>query len=441
MFNSFTGGIHPQGNKKLTSAKAIEPAGIPETVYIPLAQHAGKPAVPVVKVKDEVKTGQLIANADGFISAPIHSSVTGVVEKIDTFPHPVSGKALAVQIKTSQTDEIVYKSEPDLSALELPKDQLLDKVRKAGIVGMGGAGFPTSVKLAPPPDKKVDALVINGTECEPYLTCDHRMMLEHSREIFLGIEIALKILGIDNAYVGIENNKKDAFEQMKKTVSEMDSAYKCSKATVKMTKTKYPQGAEKTLIKTLLKREVPSGGLPFDAGVIVMNVGTAFAIYEAVCLDKPVIERVITVTGKSVKNPANLKTRIGTTLSYLIEKCSGTTEETGKIVCGGPMMGFAQISDQVPATKGTSGVLVFSKREILAEKQSPCIRCGRCNMVCPMGRMPGDIARMVAKGKNEELEKMKVKDCIECGACAFACPAKIPLVDFMKLSKVKTPKK
>ncbi len=426
---TFKGGVHPPDNKALAAGAAIKDAQPPKQAVIPLSQHIGAPCNCVVEVGQEVKKGQLIGEPTAFVSAPVHASVSGKVVALTQVPNAMGRMVQAVVVENDGKEEWTQlQDNPDY--MSLSPDELKEKIKNAGIVGMGGATFPTHVKLSPPKEKPIDVVIINGAECEPYLTADHRLMVERPEEVIEGLKILMKILGVSKGYVGIENNKPDAIEKMTEAASREPNIE------VKALEVKYPQGAEKMLIKAIVDREVPAGGLPMDVGVVVQNVGTAVAIYEACRYGKPLIERVVTVTGRGVKQPGNLMARIGTPIGQLIEECGGFTDNPKKVILGGPMMGFAQFSLDVPVTKGTSGVLVLSEQEyVSSEKYGPCIRCGRCVDACPMGLMPLMLSLLSEKGHYEDTKDYNIMDCFECGTCTYVCPAKRPIVQHIRLAK------
>jgi len=413
---TFRGGIHIKGYKWITEGLAIEDLPLPEKVRIPVNQHFGKPALPIVKSGDMVKTGQVIAVFQGKLSSNIHSSISGRVISISKKPTPIGPDSLSIEIESDGRDEI---------AGHMREDSELSYIEKAGIVGLGGAMFPTAVKLQPPAGKKVDAVIVNGAECEPYITCDYRLMIEESDKILKGLEIVMRILKAQTAYIAIESNKPKAINLMKNKLKGNRNINICA------LKTKYPQGGEKQLIKAVLNREVPSGGLPFDVGAVVQNVSTLMAIYNAVILGKPLYERVLTVTGSAVKNPGNYKVRIGALFSDIVE----LKHNPGRIVMGGPMMGLAQSTLDVPVIKGTNAILVMDKGEIRNSNKDVCIRCGKCVANCPMGLWPGKIADLIEKGHIDEAREFGFKDCIECGICAYLCPSNRDIVQLIKYVK------
>jgi electron transport complex protein RnfC len=426
---TFKGGIHPHDNKHHTERIPIMELKAPGKLIFPVQQHIGAPCEPLVAVGDEVKVGQKIADSKAFVSAPIHSSVSGKVVAIEPVLHPNGSKVMAIVIENDGKD-IVHESvipKGDLSTLE-PK-QIIEIVREAGIVGMGGAGFPTHVKLSPPPDKKIDYVIVNGAECEPYLTSDHRVMLETPEEVIYGLKAIMKVFGLNKGYIGIEENKMDAIKVMR------EHAAKESGIEVVVLKTKYPQGAEKQLIKVITGREVPSGGLPADVGAIVNNIDTCTAIARAIKTGMPLIRRIVTVSGSAVKEPRNYAVRLGTAFKVLFEQSGGFVEDPAKIVMGGPMMGIAQFSIDVPVVKGTSGLLAFTKKDVAFKPESPCIRCGKCVDACPMNLLPIYLSAYAIKNNLEKAEEYNALDCIECGSCSYVCPSKRHLVQSIRGAK------
>lgn len=424
------GGVHPPENK-FSVGKKIETLPLPKTVTIPSGQHIGAPSQILVKKGDDVKVGQVIAKAGGFVSANIHSSVSGKVKKIDDV-FDSSGyrrPCVIIDVEGDEWLENIDQSKDLKTENTLSAEEIIKKVSEMGIVGLGGATFPTHVKLSVPDGKKVEYLIINAVECEPYLTADHQIMMEKGDEIMVGISILMKALNVNKAIVGIENNKPDAIQHFS------DLALKYKGITVEALKVQYPQGGEKQLIKALLNREVPSGGLPLNVGCVVQNVGTAFAVYEAVQKNKPLIERVVSVTGKSIAKPSNFMVRIGTSVDLLIEAAGGMPADTGKVVNGGPMMGKALNKTDVPITKGSSGILIFKEEESTRESIQPCIRCAKCVTVCPMGLEPFLLMTITENEYYERVENEHVMDCIECGSCSYTCPSARPLLDYIRLGK------
>ncbi|BBB89765.1 MAG TPA: electron transport complex subunit RsxC [Methylomusa anaerophila] len=429
MAKSFRGGVHPDDCKRYTAAKAIEVAPIPQKLIIPTRQHLGAPCVPTVKVGDLVKKGQIIAEAQAFVASPVHASTSGKVVEIADYPHPVFGTCQAIVVESDGKDEWAEGLPLTRNWGTLDVKELKEIIRQAGIVGMGGATFPTHVKMAPPPEKPIDSFILNGAECEPYLTADHRVMLEQTDRIITGIQIAMKVLGVKNGYVGIEENKPDAIDAVRKACTGLNIE-------VVPLKTKYPQGAEKTLIKVILDREVPSGGLPMDVGVVVQNVGTLVAMADAAEKGIPLIERIVTVTGGAIVQPKNLLLRIGSTFAQAIQLCGGFKEQPAKVIMGGPMMGMAQRTLDVPVIKGTSGILALSAADVNEGPERPCIRCGRCVDVCPMGLIPSMLSVLGERSAFEKAkEEYNLLDCVECGSCVYVCPAKRNIVHYIKLSK------
>ncbi|ATR97885.1 electron transport complex subunit RsxC [Porphyromonas gingivalis] len=424
------GGIHPPENK-LSAGKPVEVLPIPSQVVIPLGQHIGAPAAATVKKGDEVKVGTIIAQAGGFVSANIHSSVSGKVLKIDNvydssgYPKP----AVFINVEGDEWEEGIDRSPAIVKECNLDAKEIVAKISAAGIVGLGGATFPTHVKLSPPPGNKAEILIINAVECEPYLTSDHVLMLERGEEIMIGVSILMKAIQVNKAVIGVENNKKDAIAHLTK----LATAYPGIE--VMPLKVQYPQGGEKQLIDAVIRKQVKSGALPISTGAVVQNVGTVFAVYEAVQKNKPLFERIVTVTGKKLSRPSNLLVRIGTPIAALIEAAGGLPENTGKIIGGGPMMGRALLSPDVPVTKGSSGVLILDREEAVRKPMRDCIRCAKCVGVCPMGLNPAFLMRDTLYKSWETAEKGNVVDCIECGSCSFTCPANRPLLDYIRQAK------
>ncbi len=425
-----TGGVHPPENK-LTAGSEIRHLPLPSNVAIPVSQHIGTPASIIVNKDDRVKTGQVIAVSKGFVSSNIHSSVSGKVNKIDAVLDTTGYKQTAVfiNVEGDEWSETIDRNDEIVTEIKLSPEEIVKKCLESGIVGLGGATFPSHVKLTIPSGKRCDLLIINGVECEPYLTSDHRLMLERGEEILIGVTILMKALRVDKAMIGIESNKPDAIDHLTKLVKAFQGI------TVYALKVKYPQGAEKQLIKALTKREVPSGRLPIDVNTVVHNVGTAFAVYEAVQKNKPLFERVVTITGKSVLNPGNYFVRIGTPVKDLIEAAGGLPDDTGKIVSGGPMMGKALSSTEVPVVKGTSGIILFPSNESKRINSMPCIRCAKCVQACALNLEPYLLMTLSEIGLFERAEKERITDCMECGSCSFICPAGRPLLDYIRLGK------
>lgn len=429
------GGIHPPENK-LSEKAPIEVLPLPQTVVIPVSQNLGAPATPIVAKGDQVKAGQLIAKCAAFISANIHSSVSGKVVKVDDMPDSAGylRKAIVIQVEGDEWLEGIDTSPAIIKECSLSPKEIIDKVIEMGLVGMGGATFPLGVKLLPQPGKKIEVLLINGVECEPYLTADHRLMVERPEEILIGISILMKATGAAKAMIGIENNKPDAIKILSQAAQGFQGI------TVHPLQVKYPQGGEKQLIEALINRRVPSGKLPMEVGALVNNVGTAYAVYEAIQKNKPLVERVVTITGKNLKKPSNFMVRIGTPLSALIEAAGGLPTDTGKLVNGGPMMGKALTSVDIPITKGCSGILVFPTSESSRKPVLNCIRCARCTAGCCMGLEPYLLAVLAEKKRFEDCENHKIMDCIECGSCAYICPSGRPLLDHIRVGKAETGK-
>lgn len=424
------GGVHPPENK-LTSTKSIKKMTVPKVVYVPISQHIGIPAEIIVNVKDTVTIGQVIAKSGGFVSSNIHSPVAGTVTKLDLIIDTSGYKKQCIVIRTDAKNEANFQdiTYPLLKEITLEPKAILQKINEYGIVGLGGATFPSHVKLSVKEGTVLDHLIINGVECEPYLTADHRLMLEKAEEIMVGIQILMHALNINKAIIGIENNKKDAIDIFKKLTQTTENIQ------VAALQVKYPQGGEKQLVRALLNREVPKNGLPLDVGVIVHNVGTIFAIYQAIQHNVPLTERVVTVTGKKLENPANYWVKIGTPITDLVNEVGGLPEGTRKIVNGGPMMGKAIKNTDVPVTKGTSGILIIADDEASRGEPKNCIRCGECVFVCPMGLEPHLLMNLSEKGLYERASAEDIMTCIECGSCSFVCPSHRPLLDYIRFGK------
>ncbi|MBO5886922.1 MAG: electron transport complex subunit RsxC [Bacteroidaceae bacterium] len=428
------GGIHPAENK-LSAASPIREAALPKQAVFSMFQHIGAPAKPIVKKGDEVKVGTLLAEAGGFVSAPIYSSVSGKVSKVDVALDASGTRRMAVyvDVEGDEWEENIDRSSTLVKLSnrpELDSKTIIEKVKNAGIVGMGGATFPCHVKLSPPPGSKAECVIINAVECEPYLTADHRLMLEHPEEILVGLQLIMKAVDVKKGYIGIENNKPDAIALMTEKAKDYEGIE------IVPLKVKYPQGGEKQLIDAVIGRQVPAPpAIPINVGAVVQNVGTAFAIYQAVMKNKPLIDRIITVTGKSLQQPSNLLARLGTPFQQLIDECGGLPEDTGKIIGGGPMMGKALLSLDIPMTKGSSGLLIMNEKETRRSMPQPCIRCAKCVNVCAMGLEPYLLSKMCAMEDWEGAEKNGIVSCIECGSCQYTCPSNRPLLDMVRVGK------
>lgn len=425
---TFKGGIHPYEGKELSNTKPIRILPPPEEVIIPLRQHAGAPCRPLVKRGDEVLLGQKIADSDALVSAPIHASVSGTVKAIETRPHPTGGSVDCIIITNDGQDRL----SPDLPAPSdvdnLSQEEIVKRIREAGIVGLGGAGFPTHVKLTPPKDKAIKTLILNGAECEPYLTADHRLMVEHAEDVIYGARVLAKALGVTEIYIGVELNKPDA-------IAALRQAAQGTQVQVVGLQVKYPQGAEKQLISTIVGRQVPVGGLPMDVGVVVNNVGTAAAAAQTIRTGKPLYERIVTVSGEGIAEPQNFLVRIGTPFSALIAAAGGTKGTPRKVIMGGPMTGFTQFTTDVPVIKCTSGVLVFSDTKVETFEEGPCIKCGRCVDACPQFLIPCNLAKLASRNMLEQAASEGLLNCVECGSCSYVCPAHRYLVQNIKVAK------
>ena len=430
------GGVHPEENK-LSSGQPIRDFEIPKQVIIPLGQCLGAPAEPVVAKGDKVKVGQLIATAKGFISANVHSSVSGTVAKIDDIMDHTGYRkpAIFIDVEGDEWLEGIDTSDTLIKDITLTSEEIVERVKQHGIVGLGGATFPTYVKLMIPKDKKAEYVIINAAECEPYLTCDNRLLIEKPMEFLVGIKVLMKAVNAPKGVIGIEYNKIEVAKKLDEIITS-DSYF--NGIEVQPLKTKYPQGGEKQLIQAVTGREVPSGKLPIETGCVVVNVASTFAIYEAVQKNKPLVYRIVTVTGKSVKNPSNFRVRIGTPANLLIEAVGGLPGDTANLINGGPMMGKSVSVMNFPTVKGTSGILMMNVKDAQPRKVGNCIRCGKCMSACPMGLEPYLLKRLTETNNFEETEKHNIMDCIECGSCEFTCPANIPLADYIRFGKSKT---
>ena len=428
------GGVHPEENK-LSSEAATQIAKLPQQAIFPLSQHIGAPAKPVVKKGDKVKVGTLLAEAGGFVSAPVYSSVSGTVLKIDEVIDATGYRkpAIIVKVEGDEWEESIDRSDK-LETLaahpELTPEEIIERIKKAGVTGMGGAGFPTFIKLCPPPTAKAECVILNGVECEPYITSDYRLMMEHADEILVGLELLMKAVKVSKGYIGIEENKPMAISLFEEKTSGR------SDIEIVPLKQKYPQGGEKQLVDAVIRRQVPAPpAIPVNVGAVVQNVGTAFAVYQAVMKNKPLFERYTTVTGKKLERPSNFLVRMGTPMIDLINECGGMPEGDNKLLAGGPMMGKALMSVDVPICKGTNSVTILSGDDAKRKPMQPCIRCAKCVSVCPMGLEPYLLATASALHDWEKVEAAGVTSCIECGSCQFTCPAHRPMLDNIRLGK------
>lgn len=428
---TFKGGLHPNDHKAETANCAVVRLTPPQTMIYPMQQHIGAPCTPVVEVGEKVYMGQKIGDSDAFVSAPIHSSVSGTVTHIEPRLHPNGRMVMSVVIENDFKDEYhpsVYERE-DYNTLT--REEKLAIIREAGLVGLGGATFPTHIKLNPPPDKSIDCLIINGSECEPYLTSDYRLMIEAPGRIFKGAQMIKDILGVSKCVIGIENNKPEAISAMKNLIASYPGTE------IAVLKTKYPQGSEKHLIKAVTGREVPSGKLPADVGVVVNNIDSCIAVYNAMLRRKPVISRIVTVSGSAVGKPSNFRVRTGTPLRYVLEAAECNFDAAKKIIMGGPMMGTAIYDPDVPAIKGTSALLAFTEKELDERKTVNCVKCGKCIAACPMKLMPALLNCYIKAGEFDKLQKLDIMDCIECGICSYTCPSRQPITQNIKTTKIK----
>lgn len=426
---SFRGGIHPPYNKELTKDVPVRQAKEPETVTIPMSLHIGAPCKPIVKKGDTVYLGQKVGEATGFVSSPVHSSVSGTVKSVTECPHPNGNNVLSVVIESDGQNTVDPSIKPYGDYTKYSSQEIIDIIKEAGIVGLGGATFPTHVKLTISPDKHVDCMILNGAECEPYLTADDHLMQDKPEMVVEGLKIGMRAIGVEKGYIAIEDNKPEAMKKIDEAIGG-DSSIE-----VVPLKTKYPQGAEKQLITACTGREVPSGGLPADAGVVVMNVGTAAQVATTFETGMPLYKRYVTCTGDAVAEPCTLEVKIGTTYQDVIDQCGGFSQDPAKVISGGPMMGVAMLRTDIPVMKGTSGILCLSKEAAYIPDPTPCIHCGRCASVCPIHLQPLYMAAYAQHQRWEKCEEFHILDCIECGSCAFSCPAKRTLVSSIRVGK------
>jgi len=430
MKKTFRGGVHPPENKHRTEGSAIVTMPPPSRVVLPVSQHLGAPARPCVEVGQRVRVGEVVAEPGGFVSTPIHATISGTVEAIEPRPHPVGLTVPAIVIKADGEDEWVPTGKSArIDIAPFSPDEIRSAVHDAGVVGLGGAAFPTHVKLSLPPDKKIDLYLLNGTECEPYLTCDTRIMIERPRDVASGLLLMMRATGVKRGVIGVEDNKPQAI----KTI--LEETQRRPELSIEILRVKYPQGAEKNFINALLGREVPSGGLPMDAQVGINNVGTSVAVADAVLRRKPLVERVMTVTGDAVAEPKNVLVRIGTLFTDVLDFCGGLVEMPGKVIMGGPMMGLAQWTTDVPVVKGTSGLLVLPADQVEDLAYGACIRCGSCVRACPMRLVPSLIGQLGEARRADEAVRYGVLDCVECGCCTYVCPSRRPMVHWVKWIK------
>lgn len=431
---TFKGGIHLHDFKKKSKDAKIKRIEPPDFIYLYLSQHTGIPAKPILEKGQEAKIGQKVAKAGGKLSVPLHSPVNGTYMGTLMHPHPLGGKKEAIKIQVNKENTTPFKEKERVKTSNIPKQKLIDIIKNSGIVGMGGAAFPTYFKLQVPSNKKIKDLIINGIECEPYLTSDYRLMMEKPAEVMKGVDVIRKIIKPENVWIAIESNKLDALEIMKNTASLFPWANFVT------LRTKYPQGSEKQLIDAITRKKVPEGGLPFDVGAYVQNIGTSYAIYEAVYLEKPLFERVVTVTG-NVRHQSNFLVPIGTPFSHLIELTEGPIGKISKIINGGPLMGIAQSQIDSCVVKGTSGIVVQNEKEFLKKEPSPCIRCGACVDCCPMNLLPTELYKYIEMDELKRAKELGVTSCMECGSCSYTCPANIPLTQQFKIAKNRIAKK
>ncbi|MBI9073450.1 MAG: electron transport complex subunit RsxC [Melioribacteraceae bacterium] len=424
---TFMGGVHPPEHKELSENIPFEKMPVPKEIFIPLSQHIGKPANALVKKGSEVKAGTVVAESSGFISAPIHSSVAGKVTKIASGANLSGYSKEGIIIKPDEEQETEKMSL--LNPATITPEEIRNRVKEAGIVGQGGAAFPTFVKLTPPKGAQIEYIILNGCECEPYLTRDFRFMIEMPEKVVSGLKLIMKALNVDRGVIGIESNKPEAAKKINEAIKGDPTL------SVEVLETKYPQGAEKMLIKAITNREVPPGRLPLDVGCVIQNIGTAVAVHDAVAEGTAGYTAALTVTGKGIMNPKNLLVPVGTSIGEVIEYCGGLNEDAIKVIAGGPMMGFAQHDMSAPVTKATSGILVLTKEEVNNTEETACLRCGKCVEVCPLGLLPTRLSRLSQLEKYEEADEIGITVCMECGSCTYTCPANIPLVQWIRLGK------
>jgi len=426
---TFRHGVHPPESKELTAGLPVRRMPFPDEVVLPVRQHAGRPAKPIARVGDHVERGDMVAEADGWVSVPIHASAAGRVEAIELWPHQDGSMVTSIRVQVDPNSAQAPRSRVIPKWEGLDPQGIVEAVRHAGVVGLGGAAFPTHVKLSPPKDKPLDTLIVNGCECEPYLTTDHRTMVDYAERVHQGIRIMMRCLGVKKALIGIERNKPDAVERMRATAP-TDIDVEIVDLTVK-----YPQGAEKMLIDAMLQREVPSGKLPMDVGVVVQNVASIATIAEVFETGLPLIERIITITGHGVRKPQNLIVPVGTKIRDLIDACGGLTDDAHEVVSGGPMMGASVANLDAPVTKGTTGIIVLREQDTKQRQTYPCIRCGTCLDSCPVFLNPQLLGQLALKDREEEMEEAHVWDCMLCGCCSYVCPSNIPLSQLFAASR------
>jgi Na+-translocating ferredoxin:NAD+ oxidoreductase subunit C len=432
---TFKGGIHPPENKKLTENLPITDFLLPDTVYLPLNQHLGSPATPLVQAGDVVIEGQKIAAASGFISANIHSPISGTVRKIAPVPYVLGKNMTGIIIDRDKNIPLKTWTPQKINLAEITKDKFIETIKEKGIVGLGGAVFPTHVKFMTKPTQKLHTIIINACECEPYLTVDNRALLEMTELFLTGLNIIKKATKVDRIIIGVEDNKPQAIQLL------IQKTKLLLGVKVVELQTKYPQGGEKMLIKAVTNKEVPTGGLPIDVGIVVLNVNTVIAIAEAFIYDKPLIEKVVTVSGKGIAQPKNIRVKIGTEFQTILDFCGGITDHTRRVVVGGPMMGFAQADATAAVLKSTSGLLALTASEIASTDLSPCIKCGKCVAACPVNLLPLKIAKFIEHNRLDLALKAGLKECIECGSCVFGCPSRRPILQLIKYGKIKNQKK